>query len=179
MSRVNALPNPGPSEASLPDSHRTHALALAVVLFVVWLLWSGHFTPLLISLGGLSCLSVVLLAQRMRILDEEGVPWRLGLRPFLYAVWLVRQVWEANVDVAGRIIHPRIPISPRLIRVQASQRGDLGRVIFANSITLTPGTVSVDVQNHQIQVHALTREAAAQDKLAEMDRRVTRLEGSR
>lgn len=85
----------------------------------------------------------------------------------------------ANIDVARRILNPKLPIAPMMIRVKASQKGDLARVIFANSITLTPGTVSVDMQGDEIAVHALTPEAAEFDETGEMDRRVSRLETPR
>jgi multicomponent Na+:H+ antiporter subunit E len=81
------------------------------------------------------------------------------------------------VDVARRILDPKLPISPRLIKVKATQKRDLGRVIYANSITLTPGTVSVKMDGDEITVHALTREAAEGVETGAMDAKVTRLEG--
>ena len=83
----------------------------------------------------------------------------------------------ANIDVSRRILDPKLPIRPNFIRVKASQQGDLGRVIYANSITLTPGTVSVDMEADEITVHALSYEGAAEDMSGEMDRRVSALEG--
>ena len=153
------------------------SIALGIVLCGIWLLWSGHYTPLVMTFGLLSCVGVVLLAGRMGIVDEEGVPIQLGIKPFLYAVWLVKEIVQANIDVARRILNPSLPIRPKVIRVKATQQGDLGRVIYANSITLTPGTVSVDVEGDEIVVHALTEEAAAEDASGEMNRRVTALEG--
>ncbi|NIL98567.1 MAG: sodium:proton antiporter [Planctomycetales bacterium] len=154
-----------------------HSLALGTTLFGVWLLWSGHYTPLLIGCGLVSCLLVVLLSRRMEILDEETAPVHLGLRPFIYyAPWLVKEIVLANIDVAWRILQPRMPIQPTIVRVKASQQGEIGRVIFANSITLTPGTVSIDMEGDIITVHALTREAAEFEESGEMDRRVTKLE---
>ena len=155
-----------------------YLLALIVVLLAIWLLWSGHYNRLMISFGIGSCLLVALLSHRMRIVDEEGAPVQLGLRPFTaYLPWLIKEIAVANVDVARRILHPKLPISPRMIRVKASQRGELGRVVYANSITLTPGTVSVDMAGDEIVVHALTREAAELEGESDMDRRVTALEG--
>ena len=81
------------------------------------------------------------------------------------------------MDVAKRILSPRLPISPRVIRVKAGQQSDLARVIYANSITLTPGTVSLSLEGDEIEVHALTREAAEELESGKMDRRVTRTEG--
>jgi len=154
-----------------------YSVSLLLVLCVVWLSWSGHFTPLLLGLGLASCLLVVLISRRMRIVDREGTPLELAARAPLYAPWLVWQVFKANVDVARRILSPSLPISPRVIRVKTSQRSDLARVIYANSITLTPGTVSLTLEGDVIEVHALTREAAEELESGKMDRRVTRTEG--
>jgi multicomponent Na+:H+ antiporter subunit E len=154
-----------------------YGLNIFVVLMLVWLGSSGHWEPLLIGLGVLSCLLVVGIALRMRIADPEGAPLVLSLRGLLYVPWLAWQIAKANVDVARRILSPRLPIAPRVIRVKASQRSDLGRVIYANSITLTPGTVSLRVEGDEIVVHALTREAAEELQSGKMDRQVTRKEG--
>jgi multicomponent Na+:H+ antiporter subunit E len=158
-----------------------HSLILWIVLFGIWLLWSGQYDePLLIGFGGGSCLMVVLLSRRMGIVDAESVPVQLGLRPFIgYLPWLSKEIILANIDVARRVLDPRLPISPRMIRVKASQKEDLGQVVYANSITLTPGTVAVDMAKDEITVHALTREAAQFDESGEMDRRVTKMEGLR
>ena len=154
-----------------------YAVALGMTLFGVWLLWSGHYNPLLISFGAVSCLLVVLLSWRMDIVDEEAAPVQLGLRPFIfYAPWLAWRIVLANIDVARLILDPQLPVSPVIVRVKASQKGDLGRVIYANSITLTPGTVSVDMMGDVITVHALTTKFAESDQSGDMDRRVTQLE---
>lgn len=153
-----------------------HATGLAIALFGMWLLWSGHFELLLLGLGVLSCIIVAALAVRMGVLDDEGpglvAAWRLAL----YLPWLLWQIVLANMDVARRILTPRLPIAPRLIRVKANQKTALGRTIFANSITLTPGTVSVDLEGDHIEVHALTAEAAEDLLAGAMNRRVAVLE---
>ncbi len=89
------------------------------------------------------------------------------------------QIVIANIDVARRVLSPSLPISPTLIRVKASQSTDLGQAIYANSITLTPGTISIDVEDGEILVHALTREGAQSLLDGEMDRRVTIMCGER
>ena len=154
-----------------------YTVSLSLVLFALWLLWSGHFDILLLSLGVISCAAVVVIAVRMKVVDREGVPVELALRLLLYLPWLLWQIVKANVDVARRILHPGLPISPVLIRVKAGQKHDIARVVYANSITLTPGTVSVDTQGDEITVHALSQEAAEALGTGEMDRRVTRMEG--
>ena len=128
------------------------ALALFVLLMGLWLLSSGHYTAILIAFGLASSAGVVLLCSRMGIVDDEGVPVHLVGRALRYIPWITYQVFKANVDVARRILHPRMPISPRVIRVKAGQKSDIGRVIYANSITLTPGTVSIRVEGDEIEV---------------------------
>jgi multicomponent Na+:H+ antiporter subunit E len=155
-----------------------YTISLTLVLFGVWMLWSGHTTPLLIAFGILSCLLVVAIVRRMGIVDRESVPVELTPRALLYLPWLLWEIVKANIHVARRILDPRLPISPRIIKVKAGQRHDIARVIYANSITLTPGTVSIDMEGDEITVHALTEEAARGVQTGEMDRRVSRLEGS-
>ena len=155
-----------------------YTVSLSLVLFGVWLLWSGHFEPLLLSFGVLSCAVVVTIARKMRIVDREGAPVELALRALAYVPWLLWELVKANIDVTRRILDPRLPISPRIIKVKAGQRHDITRVIYANSITLTPGTVSVDTNGDEITIHALTEEAARAVETGDMNRRVSRLEGS-
>ena len=154
-----------------------HSVSLALVLFALWLLLSGVFEPLLIVLGAVSAVIVVVLAHRMDVIDREGHPVHLTWRALLFWPWLASEIVKANMDVSRRVLDPRLPISPTLVRVNASQKTDLGQVIYANSITLTPGTVSVDLQDDYILVHALTREGAQALAEGEMDRRVGSVEG--
>ncbi len=152
------------------------SLVLFVNLMAVWLLLSGHYNVTLISYGVLSCVGVVALIAHLEILDREALPWHLGLRFFLYLPWLLKEVVLANLAVAKVILDPRLPIRPRILRVSASQKTQVGQVIYANSITLTPGTVTLDVRDGKFLVHALTTESAEGLLTGEMDRRVTHLE---
>ncbi len=154
-----------------------HSISLGLLLFGVWLLLSGLFEPLLLGLGVVSCLVVVLIAHRMDVIDREGHPIHLGWRIVIYWFWLALEIVKANIDVARRILDPKLPIHPRLIRLQASQRSELGLVIYANSITLTPGTVSVQVEAGEILVHAIAEEPAEALRQGDMDRRVSAVEG--
>ncbi len=155
-----------------------HAISLGVTLYSLWLLLSGHFEPLLLTLGAFSCLLVVLIALRMEVIDHESHPLHLTPRLPLYWIWLLWEIVKSNLAVARLILAPRLSISPTVVRVTATQKSDLGRVIFANSITLTPGTVSMSLDDDQIEVHALTNGMADQLETGAMDRRVTRLEGA-
>jgi len=152
-------------------------ISLGVTLFITWLLWSGHYNPLILGFGVASCVLVVYLSARLGLVHREGHPIHLLLRLLTYGPWLIWAIVKANIDVAGRILKPGLPISPQLIKVKASQKTDLGRVFYANSITLTPGTVSVEVDGDGILVHAISREAAADIETGDMDRRVVQFEG--
>ncbi len=157
----------------------THAFSLGLFLYAHWLFFSGHYDRMFLSLGFASTLVAVGIAVRMAIVDGETypVPRPMQLRVWMYWRWLAREVVKANLDVARLILSPSLPISPNVFTLKTSQRTDLGRVVFANSITLTPGTISIDLQGDTIQVHALTQEAAESLQTGEMDRRVTDMEG--
>lgn len=153
-----------------------HEISLGLSLLTLWLLLSGLYTVLLVSLGLVSVVLVVYLANRMDVVDREGHPFHLKLMSiFGYWAWLLKEIVLANLDVSRRILHPDLPISPSIVRIQCTQPDDLGKVIYANSITLTPGTVSLEVDERGIEVHALSKEAAETLKKGEMDRRVTEM----
>ena len=146
-------------------------------MYGLWLLLSGHYEPLLLGLGAASCLVVVWIAGRMDVVDREGHPIHLTWRALPYWGWLGWEIAKTNVDVARIILNPKMPISPRMVRVKASQKSELGHVVYANSITLTPGTVTVDLVDGGLEVHALTKAAADDLASGEMDRRVTAMMG--
>jgi multicomponent Na+:H+ antiporter subunit E len=151
--------------------------AVACVLFGLWLLFSGYFEPLLLTLGVLSSVFVTWVAQRMGLLTpEHDSTWLRPLACLAYIPWLAWQIAKSNYDVALRILSPAKSISPRVLRVPSSQASDLTRSVYANSITLTPGTISINVTDDVITVHALTREAAEDLEGGAMDARVTALE---
>ena len=153
-----------------------HALSLGLVLFILWLLLSGFFEILLLSLGAGSVLAVVWIAYRMDVIDHEGHPVHLTARALLYWPWLTMEIIKTNIDVAAVIVRRKMPIHPSVIKVKATQETELGQVIYANSITLTPGTVTIAVDKDIMTIHALTRGAAKDLESGEMDRRVTNLE---
>ncbi len=152
-------------------------VSFVLSLFAFWLLLSGHDTLFLVTAGFLSALLVALFARRMGLLDQEGHPVHLVPRALLsYWPWLIGQIIRSAWSVAKIIVDPRLPISPTLLKVRASQLTDVGRVTFANSITLTPGTIALEVDTGEILVHALTREGAGELAAGDMDRRVTAFE---
>jgi multicomponent Na+:H+ antiporter subunit E len=155
-------------------------ISLALALFLFWLLLSGHYTPFLIGAGLVWSLLIVWFSDRlMSVLDREGHPIHLGVGAFTYWPWLLWEIAKSAWDVTKRILDPKLPISPVLVRLKASQHSDVGRVIYANSITLTPGTITMELAGDDLLVHALTREGAAGLKGGDMDRRCCRFEGAR
>ncbi|RKZ49961.1 MAG: cation transporter [Gammaproteobacteria bacterium] len=159
------------------NSKNKHAISLGLFLFILWLLLSGHYTSLLISFGLFSVTLVVVLALRMDVVDHEGQPLHLDpIALLIYWCWLLKEIFVSNIYVCRLIVSPTMPISPTVIALRSSQASDLARVIFANSITLTPGTVTIDVDGDITEVHAITEEAASSLIQGSMDTRVTALE---
>lgn len=155
-------------------------MLLGVIAFCAllgfWLLLSGHFTVFLVLAGVGSSAAVVWIARRMEVVDREGVPvdfWRIA---FSYWPWLAWEIIKAAWDVSKIILDPRLPISPTLVRFRPLQRTAVGLVTHANSITLTPGTITVEASPAEFLVHGLTRASAEAAVNSEMDRRVAQLE---
>ena len=153
------------------------SLIFFVILYSFWLLLSGIFTPFLLAAGAGSTLAILFLARRMDVIDREGFPIQLGWPAlFSYWPWLIKEIFKSAWDVTKRILDPRLPISPTLIEFVPTQKTDLGLVLHANSITLTPGTIAIEVEAGRFLVHALTRDGADGLAGSEMDRRCTELE---
>ena len=151
-------------------------LGFALALAAFWLVNSGMFKSLLLTLGVVSVVFVIAILQRMKREDGESFPLIVpSLRLPGYLLWMIGQIIRSNLDVARCVWRGPAAISPTLVTVKASQSTDLGRVLYANSITMTPGTVTLQVQDDQLEVHALTRETAADLEQGEMDRRVSAL----
>jgi multicomponent Na+:H+ antiporter subunit E len=153
-----------------------HTGSLLAMLVALWLGMSGQHTPLLLALGAVSCALVMWVARRMRIIDAESQPVHMMAKLPAYWFWLVGRIAVSNVAVLRTMLDPRLPISPTLTRSPAGEITQSGRAILANSITLTPGTLSVHVHADGIDVHALTREGADKVAAGAMDRRVSRME---
>ena len=154
-------------------------VSLAMALFVFWILLSGHFDAFLLGSGAVAAVLVALFGVRLGYADSEGHPAELILPGLLYWPWLIKEIVSSTIDVARIIVDPRLPISPRLVAVRPSQKTAVGVVTYANSITLTPGTITVEVDRHDRRfiVHALTAAGAAGLEAGDMDRRVAAFEG--
>ena len=142
---------------------------------VAWLLWSGLYKPLLITLGVLSCLLVLVLTRRMTNFSQDFFNLRLTLRLIPFWGWLSGELVKANLQVARIILSPGLPISPTVVRINAKDKEPGSQALLANSITLTPGTVTIDDHEAKLFVHCLTREGAEELREGEMNRRVAEL----
>ena len=153
-------------------------LTSTALMYALWLALSGHYTGLLLTLGFISALGVSLIAARMQILDEEGLPMRIFLRLPKVTLWLIWEILKSNIGVIRVILKPD-SASPQMVAVKASQKSVAGLVTHANFITLTPGTVSVQVDEsaNEILVHGLTKDFSDAVLEPEMDARVSGLEG--
>lgn len=154
-----------------------HAISLGLTLAGGWLLLSGYYQALILSLGAISVIVTVAIVLRMETCDHETHPVHLTFRAFTYWPWLALEIIKANIDVAKRIVGPAKNISPTVFKVKSSQQSELGQVIYANSITLTPGTTTMDIQDGTFVVHTIAREVGADLSKGDMDRRVTKMEG--
>jgi multicomponent Na+:H+ antiporter subunit E len=146
--------------------------SLALFLGLLWWLLSGQASPKLLAFGALSVALVAWLARRMEIVDHESHPVHLSGPLARFWAVLMREIAVSNVDVVRAILSPRLPIQPHFLRVRTRQSTDLGKVILANSITLTPGTVTVDVQGDELLVHALTESSGRAVEEGQLDRAV-------
>jgi len=148
--------------------------ALLSLLVIAWILWSGIYTPLLLGLGALSCALSLYLAQRIGFFEEV---FSLQVIPRLprYWSWLLLEITKSSFDVARIILCRQPPISPTVVEFEAAPPGPVGQAILGNSITLTPGTLTLDIYEGRLRVHCLTQAGANALLSGEFNRRAAAL----
>jgi len=149
----------------------------AIFLMALWLLLSGVYKPLVIGLGAVSVLLVTYVIHRMDSVDGDRV--EIHLRPIAfvgYVLWLLKEIAKSNWAVTKIVLAPRMPMQQHLFSVPFTQKSDLGQVIYANSITLTPGTLTVETELGYFLVHAVSYDDSDMAALADMDARVSATE---
>lgn len=139
---------------------------------------SGSFHGLVAVLGLISCAAVVAIHSRMSRIHQDPTSYAALWHIPLYIPWLSWQVVLSTLTVTRVILSPRLPIQPRMIRVPAPPMSDFAMAVYANSITITPGTLTLDVREGHVLVHALTDATARDLESGEMGRRVAALEAS-
>lgn len=154
-------------------------LISTLVLLWVLLSWNISFEHLLVaSLGVISVALVCYYSVKMKVLNHKGQPLYFPfLHFFMYLLWLMVEIFKSNIAVAKRVIDPKMPIKPILKAIPAPQHTEIGKVIFSNSITLTPGTVAINItKENEILVHALHQGELDDLEKGEMGPRVAQLE---
>ncbi len=150
-------------------------LILLLLLAAAWVLWSGYLKPLLLGLGVLSCLLTVWIVRRMGYFDDETFAFHYDWRLLGFWGWLGLEVVKSSIEVARVVLRPRIDVEPRLVDVDGRELGPVDLAVLGNSITLTPGTLTLDAHEGRLLVHALTADGAAALQSGEMLRRVAAL----
>ena len=113
----------------------------------------------------------------MRIIDETPVKFQMNVLSFMtYCFWLIKEILKSNIAVTKVILSPQIKIKQNMFDVPLYPKGEAAQVIFANSITLTPGTITVETQNNSLLVHSLNFSGSTEDEIADMGKRVSRCE---
>ena len=151
------------------------SILLFVILLILWLLMSGHYSLLIISLGTISSALCVYLAKRANIIDNEGLPLLFFPRLSNYLLWLFKEIFNSNIATAKVIITNKI--DPEIFTIKVSQLSEVGKATYANSITLTPGTVTTQIDKDTFEVHALNSDFGDDVRKGEMDKKVSWLEG--
>ena len=133
------------------------AIILLFALAATWWVLSGFTKPILLTLGAISIVLTVIITGRMKLLDRETAPYASIHTTLAYFVWLFGEVIKANLAVVRQILSPDLEVTPTLTKIPTAGKSDIARTMFANSITLTPGTVSADLsdEGHSLLVHVL------------------------
>jgi multicomponent Na+:H+ antiporter subunit E len=150
-------------------------LILAMLLIVAWVLWSGYLKPLLLGLGAMSCLLTIWIVRRMGFFNDETFAFHYDWRLLGFWAWLGREVIMSSIEVASVVLRRRIEVEPKVVDIDGSALEPVDLALLGNSITLTPGTLTLDVHEGRLLVHALTPEGAAALERGEMQRRVAAL----
>lgn len=151
-----------------------------LTLFALWLLLSGIYKPLIVWLGLASSIVAVLVVRRMDMVDGHRISIPLKPLKFIaYLAWLMKEIAVSNIAVTKMILSPKMGLRQHFFRVKNTQRSELATAIYANSITLTPGTISVEIERDAFWVHAASFSDDDHAALADMDARVTATETGR
>lgn len=149
--------------------------ALLALFFGLWVLLSGKLDGFHLAVGALVALFVVWKKGGLQPLQADGLPRLRYRRLAPYLLWLFGQMLLSAVQVARVVLQPRRHLEPHLIQFRSEQPSLVAGVILANSITLTPGTLTIELNDNRLVVHALTGQSARELLGGAMARRVARL----
>ncbi len=144
------------------------------ILYLQWILWSGKFDAFHLSLGVISCGLVTFISHDLYF-KRKKVSFKIiveAIRFIKYVPWLLYQIVLSNLHVAYLVLSPRMPIDPKIIRYKTRLKSDISLLTFANSITLTPGTITADIHEGEFYVHALSKKVADDFMTGKMEDKV-------
>ncbi len=156
-------------------SSTAEKLLLLAALVAAWLLWSGLYKTLLLGLGAFSCLLTLYIVHRMGCFDRQAFALPYSFNLLRYWVWLFREMVLSSLQVSRIVLTPALRVEPRVVEIRATAQHPMDQAILGNSITVTPGTLTLDVHDGVLKVHSLTREGAESLLSGDMDRRVAGL----
>jgi multicomponent Na+:H+ antiporter subunit E len=145
-----------------------------LILFLHWVLWSGKFDAFHLSLGAVSCALVTFMSHDLLFKREKFSPRHAVevIRFIKYIPWLIYQILLANIHVAYLALSPRMPIDPEIVKLKTRLKTDISMAVFANSITLTPGTITADIRDGEYYVHALSKKVSEDLLTGKMENKV-------
>jgi multicomponent Na+:H+ antiporter subunit E len=183
---ASGMATPAPSNAlpaAAPGRRWLQRLFLGLGLFGFWVVLSGKLDAFHLGAGALAAAAVVQVTRPLldpRQGAPHSIPW---LRLLAFLPSLLWEIFRSNFQVAAIVLHPRLPISPELVRFRLRFENPAARLTLANAITLTPGTVTVDFVDDEYLVHALTeagaRSVRPEGEEGRLDRRIARVFGER
>ena len=134
---------------------------------MVWILLAGVSPPELILGAAISIVLALLIAKFTDISISWKTPVQIVLFIVLYIPVFLYELVKSNIDVLSRVLNPKLPINPGFVKVKSEVKGNLGKLILANSITLTPGTISVDADDEGIFVHWIDVKGSSEEEYSE------------
>lgn len=153
-------------------------LVLLLLLVAAWFLWSGMFKPVLVVLGVISCVIIVYIVKRMGNFDPGVFAFRYNLRLFGFWFWLLGEIVRSSIEVARVVLRRPMRLNTEVVEMPVDDLDHVDQALLGNSITLTPGTLTLDTRQNTLTVHALTPEGAQALREGGMKRRVAALRGN-
>lgn len=146
-------------------------------LFANWVIWSGMFDAFHLSLGVISCLIVAFMSHDILFAGSKisFLHLAIAFRFIKYIPWLLWQIILSNIHVAGLVLSPKMPIEPHMIKFKTRLKKNISLATFANSIILTPGTITADIADGEVLVHCISKKVADDLLTGEMENRVAHI----
>lgn len=130
----------------------------AIILFAVWMVFSGFFDRFYLIIAVLSVFLSLAVIARMRIFGAGDIPTYIKPRAIIYFCWLIKEVIKSGLSVSIKVWQAMPEIMPVLAWIKTAQKTEEGLTLYANSITLTPGTLCINIEGGMMEIHALSQE---------------------